>query len=218
MSKPPEYENGAPSTPPNVFLPRPTAPPPVYEEFTDPAAAHGWESGYDETVQLPPVVEEGAASGGARRGRRAVGAGRGSRRKAGPPVSRRVLVLAGAVGAVSAAALIGGVALNGSEPADDTQEKQNRTSPTAPDLATPTEAPDGDRATPRSSGAPSQKAAPNPSASPSGTQDDDTDRPSPTPSTTGGAKPAPTATAPTTPPNAADDKPGRGLGNTKRPR
>ncbi|MDF3149655.1 hypothetical protein PBV88_53005, partial [Streptomyces sp. T21Q-yed] len=63
MSRPPERENETPQAPPNVYHPRPTAPP-AYEEYTDPAAAHGWRNEYDETAQLPRVSDETAADHG----------------------------------------------------------------------------------------------------------------------------------------------------------
>ncbi|MFF9621751.1 hypothetical protein [Streptomyces griseosporeus] len=78
MSSPPQFENGAygahvadgatgaydpygvypategPLGPPNVYHPQ-AEPPPPYEQYVDPAAAHGWQNAYDETQQLPPV-------------------------------------------------------------------------------------------------------------------------------------------------------------------
>ncbi|MEU0757638.1 hypothetical protein ABZ486_31750, partial [Streptomyces albogriseolus] len=49
--------NGAsvPQGPPSVYLPQ-TAPPPAYDAYADPAAAHGWQNAYDETRELPPVA------------------------------------------------------------------------------------------------------------------------------------------------------------------
>ncbi|MFF9280487.1 hypothetical protein [Streptomyces griseosporeus] len=78
MSSPPQFENGAygahvangatgaydpygvypvtegPQGPPSVYHPQ-AEPPPPYEQYVDPAAAHGWQNAYDETQQLPPV-------------------------------------------------------------------------------------------------------------------------------------------------------------------
>lgn len=48
MSRPVEYESGAP----NVYQSQP-APAPAYEEYADPAAAHGWQNAYDATAELP---------------------------------------------------------------------------------------------------------------------------------------------------------------------
>ncbi|MGM7446161.1 hypothetical protein ACPW7O_32950, partial [Streptomyces tunisiensis] len=44
-----------PRTPPSVYVPQ-TAPPPAYDAYADPAAAHGWQNAYDETRELPPVA------------------------------------------------------------------------------------------------------------------------------------------------------------------
>ncbi|MGW7793166.1 hypothetical protein ACWGKX_37740, partial [Streptomyces tricolor] len=49
-------EGGAPGVRPNVYHPRP-APPPAYEQYADPAAAHGWQNTYDDTRELPPLSE-----------------------------------------------------------------------------------------------------------------------------------------------------------------
>ncbi|WP_432117117.1 hypothetical protein [Streptomyces sp. bgisy032] len=50
MSKPFDYADGAtggePQGPPNVYLPQ-GAPPPAYDAYPDPAAAHGWQDVYD---------------------------------------------------------------------------------------------------------------------------------------------------------------------------
>ncbi|MYV38369.1 hypothetical protein GT030_05665, partial [Streptomyces sp. SID1328] len=47
---------GAAPVPPIVFHP-PAAPAPSYEGYADPAAAHGWQSAYDETRELPALTE-----------------------------------------------------------------------------------------------------------------------------------------------------------------
>ena len=54
MSRPVEYESSAP----NVYQPQP-GPVPAYDEYTDPAAAHGWQNAYDATAELP-VIDSGA--------------------------------------------------------------------------------------------------------------------------------------------------------------
>ncbi|QOV41488.1 hypothetical protein IM697_38925 [Streptomyces ferrugineus] len=211
---------------------------PSYDEYADPATAHGWQNAYDETTKLPPVVDEDhgaadAATGGTagpggyrevdgfrqERGRRVGGAGRGSRRKPSAWRSRRVAMAAGAVGAVSAAALIAGFSLSGSS-AGGTQGEDDRTSPTAKDPADLTGPSEGPSASVRSSDGtdPARPGSPDASASPSGAEDSD-DEPaesSPGPATAT----APTPTAPTTSPAPAetDDKPGRGQGNPKRPK
>ncbi|MBZ9639019.1 hypothetical protein, partial [Streptomyces sp. PSKA30] len=142
MSTPPHYGNGAngpyePAGPPNVYHPQ-AAPSPAYDEYADPAAAHGWQNAYDETRELPPVADGDSGEGGVigeDRGDGRVGAdshrhgsGRRSRRKPGPWRSRRVAVAAGAVGAVSAAALIAGFSFSGSP--SGTQGKGDRTGST----------------------------------------------------------------------------------------
>ncbi|NKQ23840.1 hypothetical protein HF200_05005, partial [Streptomyces galbus] len=47
----------------NVYLPH-TAEAPSYEEYADPAAAHGWAgSAYDDTRELPRLAPEPGAGG-----------------------------------------------------------------------------------------------------------------------------------------------------------
>ncbi|MEY7980566.1 hypothetical protein AB8O53_30115, partial [Streptomyces pilosus] len=60
MSSASPYADGGngtpvPQDPPSVYLPQ-AAPPPVYDAYADPAAAHGWQNAYDETRELPPVA------------------------------------------------------------------------------------------------------------------------------------------------------------------
>ncbi|MEY9993884.1 hypothetical protein ABIE67_005916 [Streptomyces sp. V4I8] len=252
MSRPPERANGTPQRQPNVYHPQASASP-AYEAYADPAAAHGWQNAYDETAELPRVGEvgtaEGAAGGsgesaststgagagsgagaGARHGRRAGGAGRGVRRKRRSWGPGRAVVVVGAAGVVSAAALIAGFSFSGSSPEGDSRGKHDRTGPTVRDSADPTDPTDGNPATPDSSdGSGSSRtqapdASPSVSASASATatataEDGKADSPSPTPSTTSAAPSTPTATASTTAPGGGrDDKPGRGPGNTKGPK
>ncbi|SBT96029.1 hypothetical protein GA0115233_12223, partial [Streptomyces sp. DI166] len=55
MSSPRQYENGMNAAEgAQVYVPR-AAPPPEYEGYRDPAAAHGWQNAYDETRELPRV-------------------------------------------------------------------------------------------------------------------------------------------------------------------
>lgn len=50
---------------PNVYYPvGDTASTPAYEHFRDPAAAHGWQNAYDDTVQLDEVVLDGPGPAG----------------------------------------------------------------------------------------------------------------------------------------------------------
>ncbi|MGW2707432.1 hypothetical protein ACWC4J_00365 [Streptomyces sp. NPDC001356] len=46
---------GASGTRPNVYHPQP-APAPAYEQYADPAAAHGWQDAYDATRELPALT------------------------------------------------------------------------------------------------------------------------------------------------------------------
>ncbi|MES9523947.1 hypothetical protein ABWI14_25850, partial [Streptomyces capoamus] len=64
---------GAPGVRPNVYHPQ-AAPAPAYDEYADPAAAHGWHDAYDATRELPPVPAAPAP--------REPGAGRADRRHA----------------------------------------------------------------------------------------------------------------------------------------
>ncbi|MET8895191.1 hypothetical protein [Streptomyces albogriseolus] len=135
--------NGAsvPQGPPSVYLPQ-AAPPPAYDAYADPAAAHGWQNAYDETRELPPVAAGEPAPPGQTGGepdppgeaphpggRHAAGdvpgrprgglprpepGGRGRRRAPAPPRARRAVAAVSAVGAVSVAALIAGFAFSGS--------------------------------------------------------------------------------------------------------
>ncbi|MGF0170535.1 hypothetical protein ACQF36_08380 [Streptomyces sp. Marseille-Q5077] len=214
MSRPPENENGTPSTPPNVYHPRPTTPPPVYEEFADPAAAHGWQNAYDATAELPSVTEEPAPGREEPRGHRAPGAGRGSRRKARVRSPRRILVAAGAVSVVSAAALMAGLSLFGSS-SGDPQGGHDRTSPTSGEPVEPADSvgPGASKATD-----PSRTDTPAIGASPSASDgaDDAEETPTAGPSATTGA--TPTATADTVAPGNSGENRGRGQGNTKGPK
>ncbi|MFD5544619.1 hypothetical protein ACFWIJ_44205, partial [Streptomyces sp. NPDC127079] len=110
MPRPAESdETGAPS----VYQPQ-GEPAPVYEEYRDPATAHGWLNAYDETRELPRIASAAPPPGGAERRRAAAG-----RR----PRNRAVAV--GAIGAASVAALLAGVALTSSS--DGTRGEQEHT-------------------------------------------------------------------------------------------
>lgn len=112
-SEPPRAGEGA--APPPVFLPRP-GPAPSYEEYADPAAAHGWQNAYDETRELPPIADadapgaDGPGPGEGRAGRRR----QERRRRAG---RRRLAAVAGALGVACTVALIAGVAGGSDDPA-----------------------------------------------------------------------------------------------------
>jgi hypothetical protein len=233
MARPPQHENGAygvpgvtregdeSAGPPNVYHPW-AEPMPLYEEYADPAAAHGWQNTYDQTRELPAVpADVQAVVRGAGPGRR------GTRRKPPARRSRRALVAVGAVG-VSAAALIAGFSFSGSSPdgARDLKGGGARSVPDEPngstgaassaDPALPSDAPP---ATPTAGTAPvgadasrgstagaTQAAAPSPTPS--------TGLPS-TPSTSAPVSTAPAVTV--SGPGNSDSK-GRGHGSTKGPK
>lgn len=229
MSRPPQDGNGAygandatgadgiptgaePHGAPNVYHPRAESAP-AYEEYTDPAIAHGWQNAYDETAELPQVVAGGAGAAAGRSAHRRPG----GRRKPSAWRSRRTVVVAGAAGAVSVAAVIAGFAFSGSS-SGDAEGKRERTSPTAGDSTTSTEPSDGS-GTARSSDAaePSTTKSPGDSASPSAAADG-SGQPTTGSPTADPASTTPTATASTTAPGNSDGKPGRGQGGTKGPK
>ncbi|CAM5359291.1 hypothetical protein [Streptomyces purpurascens] len=224
MFRPSEYADGAtggePQGPPNVYLPR-TAPPPAYDAYADPAAAHGWQDVYEregarggagDTRELPPVPAHGRS-----------GAGRRSRRRPGPWRARRVAVAAGAVGAVSAAALIAGLSLSDAPSGGARGGEGGRTGPTAGESPTspptgtgPASTPavplvggpaDGDEPSGAASASPSTAASRTPSES--GTDAGSPSADSPMPS-------APTVT--TSAPGRSEGRPGHGPGGTKGPK
>ncbi|MGW1956657.1 hypothetical protein ACWCPI_28570 [Streptomyces sp. NPDC001920] len=187
----------------------------------------GSSGGYDYRYSGPDDdygfgEESGRRSGG----RRAGGAGRGSRRKPVARGPRRVAMAAGAVGAVSVAALIAGFAMSGSSSGGGAQTKDDRTSPTVEDPAAPAapaRSSDPSAGTrPSDGGESSRGASPSPSSSgPSGAASDDADSdgksPSPAPTTTSPTAFPTTPTETRTAPGNSDDKPGLGQGSTKKP-
>ncbi|MGW9033179.1 hypothetical protein ACWGQ5_56695, partial [Streptomyces sp. NPDC055722] len=202
--------SGEPQGPPNVYHPYPEATP-EYEQYTDPAAAHGWQDAFDETQELPVSSDSPALPVPAPRG--------GSRRRARPAwrsrLPRGALVAAGALGAVGVAvALVGGFGSGSSgAPGDGGQSARPKTAPSASTTdgaASPVE-PSGSadpaartEASPTSPGAsPSVSATEGGGATP--------------PSAASSASPpsvSPSASASTTAPG----NPGHGHGATKRPR
>ncbi|MFI8170620.1 hypothetical protein ACIGAN_30295 [Streptomyces sp. NPDC085931] len=265
MFKPFEYADGAtdggPQGVPNVYVPQ-GAPPPEYDAYADPAAAHGWQDVYEGTPAADgTAVGDGADAGDISATAAAVdgrdraagrdraggagdarelpavpaparsGGGHRSRRK--PPAwrTRRVAMAAGAVGAVSAAALIAGFSFSGGPsggPSGGTRSGEGgRTASTAGEVPTASP-PDGVRASspgaPLDAGAASggrtagaESAAPSApvSATPSSGGAD-----TPEPSASSPTADAPTTSAPaaTTPPGRSDGKPGHGPGGTKGPK
>ncbi|MFR9795286.1 hypothetical protein ACL02U_05160 [Streptomyces sp. MS06] len=53
---------GGPGVQPNVYHPY-AVQAPAYDQYTDPAAAHGWQNAYDDTRPLPLVAEAGPPVG-----------------------------------------------------------------------------------------------------------------------------------------------------------
>jgi hypothetical protein len=233
MFKPFEYADGAtdggPQGVPNVYVPQ-GAPPPEYDAYADPAAAHGWQDvcatahtgGGGDTRELP-VVPARARSGPGHR----------SRRKARPWGKRRVAVAAGVAGTASVVALIAAFSFSGAPTggADDGTRggKGGRTAPTARETESPAARPSGGvRAStpgapvgggPVDGGEDSGGASADPSAPASTTPSaDGTDTPEPSADSPTAATPATSAPATTTPPGRVDGKPGRGPGGTKGPK
>ncbi|MFD3584003.1 hypothetical protein [Streptomyces sp. NPDC058683] len=197
MPRPAEEEDG----PSRVHRPQ-GAPAPAYEEFRDPASAHGWLNAYDETRELPRIAPVAPVP---------PGLGRADRRRAARDTTGRrakpVAVAVGALGAASVAALIAGFALS---PSDGTQDGRSGTQRTAgespagePDEVSPSSA----------SAAPVEAASSTLAASPS------VGAPTPTSASTGPAASrradvTPSATpTPTSPAESTSSwRPGRGHG------
>lgn len=238
MFKPFEYADGAtdggPHGVPNVYVPQ-GAPPPEYDAYADPAAAHGWQDvcatadtgGGGDTRELPLVPARARA-----------GPGHRSRRKARPWGKRRVAVAAGVVGTASAVALIAAFSFSGapSGGADDGTRGGGggRAAPTTGETGSRAAQPSGGvRAStpgapvgggpvgggPVDGGGDSDGASADPTAPASTTPSaDGTDAPEPSADSTTAATPATSAPATTTPPGRVDGKPGRGPGGTKGPK
>ncbi|WP_210577059.1 hypothetical protein [Streptomyces sp. GESEQ-4] len=213
MSRPSEQgsappEDGDPHRPPNVYLPQPPQSP-AYDAYADPAAAHGWQdTAYDDTAQLPPVAADAPAQRSGHRGRhRPLGLR-----------SRRVLVAAGAVGAVSLTAVIAAFSFSGS-PSGGARGGPERTGATAGDSVSPTGAESSpgtlaDR--PGSSGAASPRKSASPSATSTADVTDSTREPSTATTSTAPSSSAATNTSAAAP-SYSRDHPGKGQGNTKKP-
>ncbi|MFK4098865.1 hypothetical protein ACI2L1_02010 [Streptomyces sp. NPDC019531] len=229
MSRPVEYESGVP----NVYQPQP-GPAPAYEEYTDPAAAHGWQNAYDATAELPRLEPPGPQSADeASTGPRSVDArpdrpeyagpehlGRADRRRAahgtGARHSRRVVVAAGAIGVVSAAALVVGLSLSdsSSNPSRDGHEGApsavtGTDGVTAPASSARPAVPGGSAtsaSSPGASASTASSAAPEASASPSA-------------GSSSAAQAAPSSSAsPTSADGPGNSGKGRGQGATKGPK
>jgi hypothetical protein len=239
MARPPQHADGAYGVPdvtresggfpgpPNVYHPWAESTP-AYEEYADPAAAHGWENAYDQTRELPSVAADvPAVVRGSGPGRR------GARRKPAARRSRRALVAVGAVG-VSAAALIAGFSLSGSsrDGSPDPKGGGTRSVPDEPTGSTGAASPAADP--PVRSDAPVAAATDGTGASAGASAGAGASRgpaagatqagaPSPTPSAELSSAPSASASAPTAPAVTASgpggsDRKGRGRGGTKAPK
>ncbi|WLW52571.1 hypothetical protein [Streptomyces sp. YU58] len=222
-----------PQEAPNVYLPRGGSTP-AYEAYTDPAAAHGWQSTYGETAELPAVADapgvlpptmeappERPVAVGRRSHRKRGGGGVGARR------SRRIAVAAGAAGAVSAVALIAWFSFSGTSA--DAPSGNGRPAPTpaagdtaaATDPGTPADTGSADRPSDGSGAAAPSDAAPTPASptapttDPAAAGDAKPSSPAPTPTATSAA---PTQAPATSAPGNSDAKPGRGQGASKGPK
>ncbi|MFI7299792.1 hypothetical protein [Streptomyces sp. NPDC050121] len=193
-------ENAVPRVRPNVYHLYEAADPTSYEEYRDPAAAHGWENAYDETTELPRVAPARAEPGGRADRRRAARRTDGRR-------SRRVIV---AVGAVSLAAAIAGYAgwSSGDAKSGETRTERPDEGSASPAAGSPRSA--SGTPGPESAAAPAETS---PSAAPA----------SPSPSAVTGpgtsATQSPTAASqPPTPttPTAGNGGRGHGRGGVKR--
>ncbi|GHB69023.1 hypothetical protein GCM10010377_69740 [Streptomyces viridiviolaceus] len=211
MSRPSQYDDGANGeTPATVYVPQ-SVPPPAYDEYSDPAAAHGWQNAYDRTEELPPVrqapdVRPRTTSRGARRKPRSAWR------------SRRAAVAVGAVGAASAAALIAGFSFSG--PGGSANGKDG-VSPTAPDVGAPPGAGAPDEVDPARSPAAGTGATtpgPGPSGSPSPERSGAASSAPPPPADTAPTAPADSATSPADGPGNSLDNPGRGQRGGKGPK
>ncbi|WP_461066098.1 hypothetical protein [Streptomyces pseudoechinosporeus] len=192
-----------------------TAPP--YDEYADPAVAHGWQNAYDATVRIEPAKDAGDAD-------LPDDVGRHERlmRRRRVRMKRRGAVAAGVAGVGIFAVAISG--LFGSE----SSEKEDPEAPKAQQSSSATDEPgstapladDPSGASPKASDGSSSevldKASEKASVSPSPSDsrsDESGDSGEPTTGT-----PSTTAAAPTSEPAKGNDNPGRGQGASKRPK
>ncbi|MGW0881620.1 hypothetical protein [Streptomyces sp. NPDC002671] len=213
---------------PNVYHPQ-QATAPSYEEYADPAAAHGWQNAYDETRNLPPVPpadaypeadaypDTGADADAAAFGGPGEGHGRADRRRQRRRGGRRrVAVAAGALGVVCAGvAVIAGLADSGSSsgPRSDGRPSTSGGAPDTasarPDAATPGAA-DGSPEVSASAAAPAT-GTPTGGAASSATGQPTSVTTSPAAKTSEPATPTATPTVSAT--TVAPDGPGNGRGH-----
>ena len=197
---------------------------PSYEEYADPAVAHGWLNAYDETRELPPAVDRPSR----RKPKRSSGRRGAGRRSADGlwglvaqfPAPLKGAVLAGGV----VAAVIVGFSFSGasSVPSDGVQGKEESAAPTVDDSATPAAlgASGGAAAGgPADGGAESSPAAsPSPSVSPSRVASEGETREPSAGASTAGATATPTPTVTASGPGRSGNNPGHGQGGSKGPK
>ncbi|MGW0625667.1 hypothetical protein [Streptomyces sp. NPDC002758] len=219
-----------PQSPPNVYHPH-AGPPPAYDEYADPAIAHGWENAYDQTQPLPvtpladPEYGQHAPDDGHGTAEQPGGYGdedasvfvdgSGRRRR----LMSRVAIAVGAVCVLFIAVVVAGLFDSGpGSPLPWVNGNQEGAKQKARVSASPTSPGDPGSATtgeprPSESSAPgtSEKTSAEPSTS--GSTGEKTATPTTkAPSTTA----APTTTAPGR--GSSGDNPGRGQGSTKGPK
>ncbi|NGO43616.1 hypothetical protein [Streptomyces ureilyticus] len=205
---------------PPVYHPYGEAAPP-YDEYADPAVAHGWQNTYDDTVRIEPAEDAGNADlpddvpDDVGRHERLM-------RRRRVRMKRRGAVAAGvAVAGIFAVAISG---LFGSEPS----EKEDQEAPKAQQSSSATDEPgstaplvddpsgasakasDGSASEASDSASDQDAVSPSPSDSRSDESDGSGEPATGTPSTT--------AAAPTSEPDKGNGNAGRGQGATKRPK
>ncbi|MFE0449778.1 hypothetical protein ACFW2D_00520 [Streptomyces sp. NPDC058914] len=183
---------------------------PAYDGYVDPAVAHGWQNAYDETAELPRV---GAVAGSPadRAG------GRADRRRAARR-PRRVVVGAGAVGVVSVAALIAGLALSGGSNEDGERGTRDGTRSTSGEPAASPGSVSPSVSDSAGPGDPAHGASAGPSAAPSASATaSEAPAASPSASAVTSSAPADVSSPSASPTGKANGK-GRGPGASKGPR
>ncbi|MER6071006.1 hypothetical protein ABT187_19660 [Streptomyces sp. NPDC001817] len=221
---PQEGRAAADAPPPNVYLPQ-SASAPAYDEYADPAAAHGWQDAYDRarengrTRELPAVPAPGEpdvpAGGRAARRRR-------QRRR--PGGRRRMVVVAGVLGLAGTVGVIAALAGGSDAPAPDgsgpavgrSVTASPRTDTGSPSAGASTAAAGSPAPAPSSSSSSPDVRASRESRGPSG---DGRTASVPAPAPTTSRAPAPTATtaAPTASEPGFPGGQGHGHGATKHP-
>ncbi|MGW0826896.1 hypothetical protein [Streptomyces sp. NPDC002845] len=194
-----------------------SVPTPEYEGYADPAAAHGWENAYDDTVQFDHVVTDGPGGAGPSRLDRSAH----RRAEARNRTLRRGALAGGGFAAVVLAVVVADFSFSGTS----TQEEGPAITPTGQYSVSATGGPagagDGEGGEGRSQEG-SKASDPASVEGSAGVSGRGSAAPSPGRSTAPVAVPpaasaAPATTAPALPGNS-DDRPGKGKGSTKGPK